>query len=29
MDKLHLIVPQRFFSQGQNTYGDRHVCDAL
>ena len=24
-DDLHLIVPQRFFTHGQNSYGDRHV----
>ena len=24
-DNLHLVVPQRFFSQGQNAQGDRHV----
>jgi DNA helicase-2/ATP-dependent DNA helicase PcrA len=24
-DDLHLIVPQRFFSHGQNAQGDRHV----
>jgi len=24
-DSLHLIVPQRFFAQGQNSQGDRHV----
>ncbi len=24
-DDLHLIVPQRFFTHGQNTQGDRHV----
>jgi len=24
-DDLHLIVPQRFFTHGQNPYGDRHV----
>lgn len=24
-DDLHLIVPHRFFTHGQNAYGDRHV----
>jgi len=24
-DDLHLVVPQRFFTHGQNTQGDRHV----
>ena len=24
-DDLHLIVPQRFFTHGQNPQGDRHV----
>jgi superfamily I DNA/RNA helicase len=24
-DDLHLIVPQRFFTHGQSTQGDRHV----
>ena len=24
-DNLHLIVPQRFFTHGQNAQGDRHV----
>ena len=24
-DNLHLVVPQRFFSHGQNAHGDRHV----
>jgi DNA helicase-2/ATP-dependent DNA helicase PcrA len=24
-DDLHLIVPQRFFTHGQNSLGDRHV----
>ena len=24
-DSLHLIVPQRFFTHGQNPHGDRHV----
>ena len=24
-DNLHLVVPQRFFTHGQNTQGDRHV----
>jgi DNA helicase-2/ATP-dependent DNA helicase PcrA len=24
-DDLHLIVPQRFFTHGQNPHGDRHV----
>ena len=24
-DDLHLIVPQRFFTHGQNSQGDRHV----
>jgi hypothetical protein len=23
-DDLHLVVPQRFFSHGQNALGDRH-----
>jgi DNA helicase-2/ATP-dependent DNA helicase PcrA len=27
-DNLHLIVPQRFFTYGQNTLGDRHVYAA-
>ena len=24
-DDLHLIVPQRFYTHGQNSQGDRHV----
>jgi DNA helicase-2/ATP-dependent DNA helicase PcrA len=24
-DDLHLLVPQRFFTHGQNAQGDRHV----
>jgi DNA helicase II / ATP-dependent DNA helicase PcrA len=24
-DDLHLVVPQRFFTHGQNSLGDRHV----
>ena len=24
-DNLHLVVPQRFFTHGQNAKGDRHV----
>ena len=24
-DDLHLITPQRFFTHGQNSHGDRHV----
>ncbi len=24
-DSLHLVVPQRFFTHGQNAQGDRHV----
>ena len=24
-DDLHLVVPQRFFTHGQNAQGDRHV----
>jgi DNA helicase-2/ATP-dependent DNA helicase PcrA len=24
-DTLHLVVPQRFFTHGQNSHGDRHV----
>jgi DNA helicase-2/ATP-dependent DNA helicase PcrA len=24
-DDLHLTVPQRFFTHGQNSHGDRHV----
>jgi DNA helicase-2/ATP-dependent DNA helicase PcrA len=24
-DNLHLVVPHRFFTHGQNAYGDRHV----
>jgi DNA helicase-2/ATP-dependent DNA helicase PcrA len=24
-DSLHLVVPQRFFTSGQNGLGDRHV----
>jgi DNA helicase-2/ATP-dependent DNA helicase PcrA len=24
-DDLHLIVPQRFFTHGQNAQGDRHL----
>jgi DNA helicase II / ATP-dependent DNA helicase PcrA len=24
-DRLHLVVPQRFFTYGQSTQGDRHV----
>ena len=27
-DELRLIVPQRFFTHGQNAYGDRHVYAA-
>jgi DNA helicase-2/ATP-dependent DNA helicase PcrA len=27
-DELHLMVPQRFFSHGQNAQGDRHVYAA-
>ena len=27
-DDLHLIVPQRFFTYGQNALGDRHVYAA-
>ena len=27
-DELHLMLPQRFFTQGQNPYGDRHVYAA-
>jgi DNA helicase II / ATP-dependent DNA helicase PcrA len=27
-DNLHLIVPQRFFTHGQNAHGDRHVYAA-
>ena len=27
-DDLHLIVPQRFFTHGQNAQGDRHVYAA-
>jgi DNA helicase-2/ATP-dependent DNA helicase PcrA len=27
-DDLHLMVPQRFFTHGQNTMGDRHVYAA-
>ena len=27
-DHLHLIVPQRFFTHGQNAHGDRHVYAA-
>lgn len=27
-DHLHLIVPQRFFTHGQNALGDRHVYAA-
>jgi DNA helicase-2/ATP-dependent DNA helicase PcrA len=27
-DELHLLVPQRFFTGGQGTYGDRHVYAA-
>jgi DNA helicase II / ATP-dependent DNA helicase PcrA len=27
-DELHLIVPQRFFTHGQNAYGDLYVCAA-
>jgi hypothetical protein len=30
-DQLHLMVPQRFFTHGQRSTGDRHVytTDAL
>jgi hypothetical protein len=24
-DDLHLVIPQRFFTHGQNAQGDRHV----
>jgi DNA helicase-2/ATP-dependent DNA helicase PcrA len=24
-DDLHLVVPHRFFTHGQNAHGDRHV----
>ena len=24
-DDLHLVIPQRFFTYGQNAQGDRHV----
>ena len=24
-DNLHLVVPQRFFTHGQDRYGDRHI----
>jgi DNA helicase-2/ATP-dependent DNA helicase PcrA len=24
-DNLHLVMPQRFFTHGQNAQGDRHV----
>jgi len=27
-DDLHLMVPQRFFTHGQNALGDRHVYAA-
>jgi DNA helicase II / ATP-dependent DNA helicase PcrA len=27
-DNLHLVVPQRFFTHGQNAHGDRHVYAA-
>jgi DNA helicase-2/ATP-dependent DNA helicase PcrA len=27
-DDLHHVVPQRFFTHGQNTQGDRHVYAA-
>jgi DNA helicase-2/ATP-dependent DNA helicase PcrA len=27
-DDLHLVVPQRFFTHGQNAQGDRHVYAA-
>ncbi len=27
-DDLHLVVPQRFFTHGQNAMGDRHVYAA-
>ena len=27
-DDLHLVVPQRFFTHGQNAHGDRHVYAA-
>jgi DNA helicase II / ATP-dependent DNA helicase PcrA len=27
-DELHLVVPQRLFTHGQNAYGDRHVYAA-
>jgi DNA helicase-2/ATP-dependent DNA helicase PcrA len=27
-DDLHLMVPQRFFTHGQNAQGDRHVYAA-
>jgi DNA helicase-2/ATP-dependent DNA helicase PcrA len=27
-DDLHLVVPQRFFTHGQNAWGDRHVYAA-
>ena len=27
-DQLHLVVPQRFFTHGQNPQGDRHVYAA-
>ena len=27
-DDLHLMVPQRFYTYGQNTMGDRHVYAA-
>jgi len=27
-DNLHLVVPQRFFTHGQNAQGDRHVYAA-
>ncbi len=27
-DELHLMVPQRFFTYGQNPQGDRHVYAA-
>ena len=27
-DQLHLMVPQRFFTHGQNPQGDRHVYAA-
>ena len=27
-DDLHLVVPQRFFTHGQNAHGDRHIYAA-